>query len=192
MSTLDIKALASQNPQIHDEQAKTVLVAGREMTFFELKTEYRFEVGALSELDHIWVRESDVVAGCPSSDIERFLHRSHSWQGVPESVWLQGRAVKPIPFMEAIKFWDHRSQSPGDHWAALVVRELERLEELIYKVFHGIEIAEEEQWTLKYRDFDGRPTTLANSSQSLAPTMYRPTEIESAAASAMRHRTATL
>lgn len=174
MNTLRKQALSSQYPRIEDDQVKLVLVAGREISCFELETDYRFEDGTLAELDSIWMRESDVVADCSSSDINRFLLRSHSWQGVPESVWINGRAIKPIPFMEAVTFWAEQAQSPGHQWAALVIRELERLEELVYNVFHDIKIAEEDQWTLTYRDFDGRPAKLSNDSGSIAPTMYRP------------------
>jgi|GEM_PF-6746282 len=165
-------------PKVADEQIKAVTIAGREIVFFELRTAYRFEAGALTELDHIWVRESDVLADSPSSAITRFLHQSHSWFGVPEGVWLNGRVVKPIPFMEAVQFWAQRSQAPGDQWSALVIRELERLEELVYNVFHGIEVAEDDQWIVTYRDFDGRPAALAHDSHSLAPTMYQPTSSE--------------
>jgi hypothetical protein len=56
-----------------------------------------------------------------------------------------------------------------------VIRELERLEALVYNVFHCIEIAEEELSTLTYRDFDGRPAKLSNDPESIAPAMYRPT-----------------
>lgn len=174
MNTLSKQVPSSQYPKIDDDQVKPVLVAGHKIVCFELKTDYRFEDGTLSELDSIWMRESDVVADCPSSDINRFLLRSHSWQGVPESVWINGRAIKPIPFMEAVTFWAEQAQSPGHQWAALVIRELERLEELVYNVFHGIEIAEEEMWTLTYRDFDGRPAKLSNDPESIAPAMYRP------------------
>jgi hypothetical protein len=159
---------------IPDDDIKLLLVAGREIVCFELQADYRFEDGTLSELDSIWIRESDVVAECPSSVIDRFLRRSHKWQGVPESVWLHGRAVKPIPFMEAASFWTRQAQASGDHWASLVVREMERLEELVYQVFHNIEVAEDAQWSLTYRDFDGRPSSLSNGSRSLAPVMYRP------------------
>jgi hypothetical protein len=159
---------------IPDDDIKLILVAGREIVCFEFQSDYHFEDGALSELDNIWMRESDVVAECPSSVIDRFLRQSHEWQGVPESVWLHGRAVKPIPFMQAVSFWTHQAQTPGDHWAALVVRELERLEELVYQVFHGIEVAEEDQWSLTYRDFDGRTSVLSHDSRSTAPAMYRP------------------
>jgi hypothetical protein len=168
-------------PTIPDDAIKLILVAGREIVCFQLQANYRFEDGALSELDSIWMRESDVVADCPSSDIDRFLRQSHEWQGVPELAWLHGRAVKPIPFMQAVSFWAHQAQTPGDRWATLVIRELERLEELVYQVFHGAEVAEDDQWSLTYRDFDGRTSALSNDSRSIAPTMYRPTSRDCAA-----------
>lgn len=168
----------SQFPTIPDEAIKPILVADRKIVLFELRTAYRFESGILTDLDHIWMRESDVVADSPSSAITRFLHHSHSWPDVPEGVRLNGRVVKPIPFMEAVQFWAHQAQTPGDQWAALVVRELERLEELVFNVFHGIEVPEDQQWTLAYRAFDGRPATLANDSNSLGPSMYQPSAME--------------
>jgi hypothetical protein len=164
--------------RVDDNQVKPLLVAGREIILFEIRTEYRFQAGTLSELDHIWVRESDVVAEFSSSVIDRFLRQSHEWKGVPDAVWLQGRAVKPIPFMEAVEFWAQRAAAGSDQWATLVVRELERLEELVYNVFNGIEIPADQQWTLNYRDFDGRATAIANDSGALGPKMYRPVGVE--------------
>jgi hypothetical protein len=163
-------------PIIKEQDIRSIQIAGADMLMFSLETAYRYQggesFGSLSELDHIWLRESDVVAVCPSPNINQFLAHSHLWQGVPDFVWIHSLAVKPVPFMEAIDFWARQSQS-GDHWATLVIRELERLEEMVYNTFHGIEIPEEQRWSVLYRG-DGGLRTLSNDSSSVAPVMYRP------------------
>lgn len=170
------------SPEISD--VKPILVAGREVRFFELASAASLRQCLLSR---ICVRESDVLVDSSQSAITSFLQRSHSWQNVPQFVWIDERAIKPVPLVEAEAFWVNQAHR-GDRWAAMVVRELDRLEDQLYTVFSGLEIPEQEKWTLTYRSSDGGLTTLANDTDSFAPNIYRPTLMESRAAAYQRSR----
>ena len=122
-------------PHVSLEDIREVEIAGKPFHFFRLGS--KEHNNSLALINSVCLRVSEVVEGFQSAAIRSFLTHLKSCKS-PEYVWLRQTAITPVPFLEALRFWQDQSQR-GDPWAKCVVKQADKVETAIFAAFGWID-----------------------------------------------------
>lgn len=178
-------------PTVRPEAVRQITLAGRELTVFRLYARISSVYAPSSDdslgyfsgmtvFHEFFFRSADVlvddVSDSPTHvDARAFFAALHQHQSnIPDFVWLDDRAVTPIPLLEAITFWSEQA-ARANVWARLVARDVSRIEELARSAF-GMEVnrPDSDDWEINYRGDGGLMHRIGSGPTELGPPMYRP------------------